>query len=183
MGRTKLFERSDITDKVLKVFWQKGYTDTSLKDLEEATGVFKPALYSEFGDKEGLFLECVKYYREYYSSRLQLEKETAGWKKTEDFLRSTFRDKVNRGCFEASIFARDLPILPKTLKPLLKDGAEIITNLIRSNLKVAGIKSHKLDNLTSTIFTFYCGMSALAFHESREIMEERLSHFLELIRS
>lgn len=183
MGRTKLFERSDITDKALKVFWQKGFTDTSLKDLEEATGVFKPALYSEFGDKEGLFLECVKYYREHYSSRLQLQKDPAGWQNIEDFLRSTFRNKVNKGCFEASIFARDLPIMPKTLKPLLEDGSEMITNLIRSNLKVSGIKSHKLDHLTSILFTFYCGMSVLAFHESRQILEERLSNFLEFIRS
>lgn len=183
MGRNKLFERSEVTDKALQVFWQKGFTDTSLKDLEEATGVFKPALYSEFGDKEGLFLECVNYYREHYSSRLQLEKATIGWQNIEDFLRSTFHNKVNRGCFEASIFARDLPILPKTLKPLLEGGSERINDLIRSNLKASGIKSHKLDQLSSTVFTFYCGMSALAFHESRQALEERLSHFLKFIQS
>lgn len=29
MGRTKLFERADVTDKALQVFWKKGFTDTS----------------------------------------------------------------------------------------------------------------------------------------------------------
>lgn len=181
MGRVKLFERNDVTDKALQVFWQKGYTDTSLKDLETATGVFKPALYSEFGDKEGLFIECVKFYRENYSSKLQLLKEPYGWKNIEDFLRSTFRNKVNRGCFEASAFARDLPILPETLKPLLDESANKITEAIEANLKAAGIKTRNLDSLTSTIFTFYCGMSALAFTQSRQKLEIRMTYFLKLI--
>lgn len=182
MGRTKLFERDDVTDKALQVFWKKGYTDTSLKDLEEATGVFKPALYSEFGDKEGLFIECVKFYREHYSSKLHLLKEPYGWTNIEDFLRSTFKNKVNRGCFEASAFARDVPILPNKLKPLLEDSADKINTAISENLQAAGVKKQKLDSLTSTVFTFYCGMSALAFTQSRPKMEERLSFFLDQLR-
>jgi AcrR family transcriptional regulator len=81
MGRNKQFERDDVTEKALQAFWRKGYVDTSLKDLEEATGVFKPVLYSEFGDKEGLFLECVRHYRKHYSGQLLLLREPLGWKK------------------------------------------------------------------------------------------------------
>lgn len=182
MGRNKLFVRDEVTDKALQVFWKKGYTDTSLKDLEEATGVFKPALYSEFGDKEGLFIECVKFYRENYSSKLQLLKEPFGWQNIEDFLRSTFKNKVNRGCFEASAFARDVPIVPSKLRPLLEDSADKINVAISENLKAAGVKKQKLESLTSTVFTFYCGMSALAFVQPRTMMEERLSYFLNQIR-
>lgn len=183
MGRTKLFERNEVTDKALQVFWQKGYTDTSLKDLEDATGVFKPALYSEYGDKEGLFIECVKFYRENYASRLQLVKEPYGWQNIEDFLRSTFRNKANRGCFEASAFARDLPILPKTLKPLLEGSVDKINESIELNLRAAGIQNQKLEYLTSVVFTFYCGMSVLAFHQTKPKLEKRMSDFLELIRN
>jgi len=178
MGRNKLFERVDITDKALQVFWMKGFTDTSLKDLEVATGVFKPVLYSEFGDKEGLFIECVKYYREHYSSKLHLLKEPHGWKNIEDFLRSTYKNKVNKGCFEASAFSRDVPIIPEKLKPLLDDGADKITIAIAENLMAAGVKKQKIESLTSTIFTFYCGMSALAFAQSRAKMESRLNIIL-----
>lgn len=183
MGRTKLFERDEVTDKALQIFWQKGFTDTSLKDLEKATGVFKPALYTEFGDKEGLFIECVKYYRENYSSRLQLLKEPYGWQNIEDFLRSTFRNKVNRGCFEASAFARDVPILPETLKPLLDGSAERIVDSIDINLNAAGIKKKERNILSNIVFTFYCGMSALAFTESKEKLDGRMNEFLKYIKN
>ena len=57
MGRPKGFERSEVLDKALQLFWKKGFADTSLQDLEKATGVNKSGLYSEFKDKDEIFLE------------------------------------------------------------------------------------------------------------------------------
>lgn len=44
------------------LFWQKGYEETSMADLVEATGVSRYGFYSEFGDKQELFVECVDHY-------------------------------------------------------------------------------------------------------------------------
>jgi AcrR family transcriptional regulator len=182
MGRTKLYKREELIDKALQVFWKKGFTDTSFKDLELATGVFKPTLFSEFGDKEALFIECIHYYREHYSSKLHLYEPDVGWVNIENFLRSTYENKVNRGCFEASAFARDVPILPQKLKPILQGCADEITAAISENLKAAGVKKQQLASLTSIVFTFYCGMSTLAFAQSKPEMQERLRSFLNQIK-
>jgi AcrR family transcriptional regulator len=48
--------------KALPVFWKHGYADTSLQELEAATGVNKSGLYSEFSGKEELFLESLRFY-------------------------------------------------------------------------------------------------------------------------
>jgi TetR/AcrR family transcriptional regulator, copper-responsive repressor len=41
-----------VLEKAIRVFWKRGFPDTSVQDLERATGVNKSGLYSEFRDKE-----------------------------------------------------------------------------------------------------------------------------------
>ena len=54
MGRPKGFSREEVLEKAMPVFWKHGFADTSLQELEQATGVNKSGLYSEFRDKEDL---------------------------------------------------------------------------------------------------------------------------------
>jgi len=62
MGRAKNFSREEVLEKAMPVFWKHGFADTSLQDLERATGVNKSGLYTEFRDKEDLFLACLRRY-------------------------------------------------------------------------------------------------------------------------
>src|ERR1700730_11001302 len=48
MGRRKLFTREDVLDKTIPVFWKHVLAETSVQDLEHATGVRKSGLYTEF---------------------------------------------------------------------------------------------------------------------------------------
>jgi AcrR family transcriptional regulator len=180
MGRHKQFERDDVTDKALQIFWMKGYLDTSLKDLEEATGVFKPALYSEYGNKEGLFLECIKYYREHYSGRLNLLKDPYGWKNIENFLKSPLPDQHGRGCFEVEASTRDFPTLNEDLQS--NEYSDEMMKAIEKNLQAAKVTPNSIPVLTETIFTFYCGISSLAKSQSRSKLEKRVKNFLDFIK-
>lgn len=182
MGRHKLFKREDVTEKALQVFWRKGYLDASLKDLEEATGVFKPALYSEFGDKEGLFLECIRHYRERYSGKLLLQKEPLGWKNIEAFLLSVLPQKGEKGCFETLAFARDIPALKEPLKKLGEENAERIVLAIKDNLTAGGVEAKKAETFAGTIFIFYGGLSVLANLQPRKKLESQAKEFLDQIR-
>src|SRR3984957_14329594 len=62
MGRPKNFSRQAVLEKALPVFWRRGFADASLHELEQATGVNKSGLYSEFEDKEDLFVQSLRYY-------------------------------------------------------------------------------------------------------------------------
>ncbi|XWK52445.1 helix-turn-helix domain-containing protein [Tunturiibacter empetritectus] len=53
----------------MPVFWKHGFADTSLQDLERATGVNKSGLYTEFRNKEDLFVACLRYYIESQGKR------------------------------------------------------------------------------------------------------------------
>ncbi len=61
-GRPRSFDRQRALTAAMKIFWQKGYTATSMADLYRAMGINSPSLYAAFGSKEDLYLEAVAYY-------------------------------------------------------------------------------------------------------------------------
>lgn len=69
------FDIDDTVEKLMQVFWKKGFAATSLADLTEATGVKRQSLYNTFGNKRDLFLKSfLKYDNEHRRAVLsQLE--------------------------------------------------------------------------------------------------------------
>jgi TetR/AcrR family transcriptional regulator, transcriptional repressor for nem operon len=78
VARPRAFEREHVVEQALAVFWRQGYQATSVQDLVEATGLNRGSLYDTFGDKHGLFLEVVEYYRTRVSARRLLKLEEPG---------------------------------------------------------------------------------------------------------
>jgi len=64
MARIREFDPKVALEKAMLVFWQKGYADTSIDDLVDATGVSRYGLYGEFGSKHGLFLASLDHYQD-----------------------------------------------------------------------------------------------------------------------
>jgi AcrR family transcriptional regulator len=62
LGRPLSFDRDKALNAALLQFWQTGYETTSVADLTHAMGITAPSLYTAFGDKESLFLECLAKY-------------------------------------------------------------------------------------------------------------------------
>lgn len=77
MGRRKSYDRAEAAERALHAFWAHGYQQTSLRDLETATGVNRYGLYDSFTDKEGLFRECVDQYATQAAASLE-EMSTQG---------------------------------------------------------------------------------------------------------
>jgi len=63
-GRPREFDRTEALNKAMKLFWQKGYTATSMNDLYEAMGIKSPSLYAAFGSKEDLYDEVLQHYEQ-----------------------------------------------------------------------------------------------------------------------
>ncbi len=104
MSRVKEYSREDVLERSSELFWAKGYEATSVSDIVAHTGINKHSLYKEFGDKEGLFVECLEYYAQFMSRDLMaiLAREPLGLGNIEEF----FRDRAKyanakrcRGCF------------------------------------------------------------------------------------
>ena len=62
MARPRQFEEIQVIEKVMKVFWDKGFEATSMQDLVVASGLLKGSLYGAFGDKQALYMVALKHY-------------------------------------------------------------------------------------------------------------------------
>lgn len=62
-GRPREFDRESALRSALKLFWEQGYMQTTLLQLCDTMGIKSPSLYCAFGNKSGLFIEALKYYR------------------------------------------------------------------------------------------------------------------------
>lgn len=61
-GRKKEFNQELALQKAMEIFWQNGYSGTSLSDLTAGMNINKPSLYATFGNKEELFLAAIRQY-------------------------------------------------------------------------------------------------------------------------
>jgi AcrR family transcriptional regulator len=59
MGRPKEFNRDGVLARAIPVLWKQGFANTTVQHLERATAVNKSGLYTEFKDKEDLFLPSL----------------------------------------------------------------------------------------------------------------------------
>lgn len=58
----KTFDESEVIEKTMAVFWEKGYAATSISDITAATGLKRGSLYNAFNGKEDLFLQALLKY-------------------------------------------------------------------------------------------------------------------------
>jgi AcrR family transcriptional regulator len=77
-GRPRLFDEEAVLDQLTALFWDKGYSQTSVSDLVDASGVHKSSLYSTFGTKDELFATILRRYFETRMSMFRSLIETAG---------------------------------------------------------------------------------------------------------
>ena len=122
MGRPKKFNREGVLDRAIPVFWKQGFANTTVQDLEQATGVNKSGLYTEFKDKEDLFLASLERYAQTRGAEI-LTAQPLGWGNIERFLRLGFGcDDDQRGCFAVNSM-RELAGLPTEAQEIISSSS------------------------------------------------------------
>ena len=77
-GRPRKTDPDVVLDLAMKAFWERGFDGTSMNDLAEKTGMAKPGLYANFGDKEAIYAKAMERYCSIYAGPM-----------LEDLVRST----------------------------------------------------------------------------------------------
>src|ERR1700679_569604 len=135
MGRPKGFSREEVLEKAMPVFWKHGFADTSLQELEQATGVNKSGLYSEFRDKEDLFVACLRHYLESQGKRGLLTETPLGWKNIENFLKNgPLSTGEQQGCFSVNSM-REFAILPDEAYAAVTENRTLLQHLLAMNIE------------------------------------------------
>ena len=183
MGRPKNFSREGVLEKALPVFWEHGFADASLQELEKATGVNKSGLYAEFSGKEELFLESLRFYLDRLPSLGFLMAEPFGWHNIEQFLKFGPRNtQGQKGCFAISSM-RELAILPPAAIEMLGHGRVQLKQLIAKNIEAEKPKL-AVDDLVGMVLTFFAGLSVEQnLKSNRAATGRKVDNLMQVLRS
>jgi len=141
MARPREFDADNALERATRVFWSKGFEQTSLDDLCAATGLGRSSLYAAFGDKRELYLRALARYEE--GSAARIAATLAGKPIRQglaDFLDSLIGDIVagpgRRGCFIGNC-AAELTRLDRTAASRVRESLGRIEAAFRRVLEQA----------------------------------------------
>ncbi|PAD21040.1 TetR/AcrR family transcriptional regulator [Terribacillus saccharophilus] len=104
MARLREFDEEKALDAAMHLFWEKGYSATSLSDLTAKMGIQRPSLYAAFGDKEGLFEAALRRYTKLHASKIRIKLQNRPVKEGirtffEELVEEEYKKETNKGCF------------------------------------------------------------------------------------
>ena len=182
MGRPKKFNREGVLDSAIPVFWKQGFANTTVQDLEQATGVNKSGLYTEFKDKEDLFLASLEHYAQTRGAEI-LTAQPLGWGNIERFLRLGFGcDDDQRGCFAVNSM-RELAGLPAEAQELISSGQQKLTRLLIKNIEA---EEPRLDAsmIADVVLTFFHGFCiAQNLKSGKASSERKIRNLMQVVRN
>jgi TetR/AcrR family transcriptional repressor of nem operon len=130
MARPREFDADDALERATRLFWTKGFEQTSLDDLCAATGLGRSSLYAAFGDKRALYLQALARYEERSVARIAKAFEGRTPRRgLEAFLAALIDDIVagpgRSGCFIGNC-AAELARLDRTAAARVRESLERI---------------------------------------------------------
>ncbi|MBU2998182.1 TetR/AcrR family transcriptional regulator [Cellulophaga baltica] len=140
MARKKQYNEEEVIKKAMGLFWRNGYEATSVRMLEKEMGINQFSIYSSFKNKQGVFLESIKFYKtEINTIKEKLKNSNNGITGIKqyfyDFLEFSKEGNLRKGCLVTNsvneIKDEDEPEVMLELKKFANE----IRDLFVSNLK------------------------------------------------
>ena len=158
MAKLKTFKRDDVLNASVQVFWKKGYADTSIHDLEQATSLKKSSFYAEFKNKENLFHCSLEHYSKTTYGAASLGIKPLGWHNIESYLKiRSAPENGETGCF--IIYSmRDHGNFSPNIQRLLEERVAQIRADFLKNI-VAETTQMEPEKVTDILMTFFTGMA------------------------
>lgn len=100
-GRPREFDRDEVVDQALSVFWGHGYSRTTTRLLEDRLGLNQSSIYNAFGSKRALLDAVLDRYEERMTHEVFEPSVLAGERAVEQLGMLLWRwvsDDAHRGC-------------------------------------------------------------------------------------
>ncbi|WP_291131619.1 TetR/AcrR family transcriptional regulator [Flavobacterium sp. UBA7682] len=105
MARIREFNTDEALDKVMVLFWDKGFNGVSTQEIIDELNISKSSMYGAFGDKMELFVACLNRYQHKILNQLtnQLTHTNSVKSQIKKVLTGVYTealaDKSQKGCF------------------------------------------------------------------------------------
>lgn len=156
MSRPLKYDRTKLLDTATDLFLKKGYRGVSIGDLVKETGVLTGSLYSSFGNKDGVFIECLHQYADrvsvFYTSAEEMPTFVGQIENLLDnMVVDSIEDPERCGCFIVNALveiAPEKPEIQKVLHDYLRNAeawvAERIDQAVANGELKKGVNSAEL---------------------------------------
>lgn len=194
MPRTKQFDRDEVINKAVNLFWERGYHATSMQDLVDHLGINRASLYDTFGGKRVLFDQAFEAYQRENQDALrayfdQCDTVVEGIRQM--FVMAIDRllsDTKCKGCFLGNAATELLPG-DDDLREKLHANNETVTSLFKAFLK-KGIENGELspdlniEHYAQFLFTLYNGLNVVSMvNPDRQVLMDGVEAGLTSITS
>lgn len=190
-GRPTIYEDSNIIKKAQEVFWQKGYSATSLSDLQKATGAGAGSFYNTFkGGKKEVFKKAIEERRLAFDAfKNELAKSNSPLELIKDFFRSIAEADANehlKGCIIANTVVEMTYIdedLEANAVKILKEVEQMFTATIKTEQAKGNIQSKTSPEILGKyLITFWCGLNTLRrMYPDKKILKDQIEMQLAVI--
>lgn len=155
-GKINVMRKAKILDKARVLFWEKGYSKTSVKDIARACGFEAGNIYNYFSSKESIVYEIIKEEAESLVSSIKLiENDNAAnpVEKLHSVIKAHYKLALGPKRVSGSLFdSENRHLLPNHLKTIigLRNAYEnSLRNIIRK-----GIDSGCFTDLDDTLVAY-----------------------------
>ncbi len=188
MGRKKEYNRAEVLEKAMELFWHKGYEGTHLQELVEVTGLNRFGLYKEFGGKAGLFDEAMDLYLGQLSNTAKpLSREPRGMGNILAYYDELKMDLFLHGCFLANSLTEKHVIDKKTYDKMIRAITEF-QKVLKDNI-VAAKEAGNLkpgvhpDSLIKFLTVFDLGMVVYEINAAPGDKDQIITHIKSYLTS
>lgn len=190
-GRPALYNEEQLIKKTQDIFWQKGYSATSLSDLLKVTGTGSGSFYNTFkGGKKEVFRKAILQRKKAFDAfKIELNESNTPIDLIKDFFRSIAdADKSThmKGCIIANSVV-EMTYIDKDLEleavNLLKEVEQIFIANIRKAQESYTINNHTSPEvLGKYLITFWCGLNTLRrMYPDKEILLKQIEMQLAIL--
>ena len=188
MGRPKSYDRDQVLEQALLLFWRKGFEGAHLQELVEVTGLNRFSLYKEFGSKEGLFDAAMARYMEQLGALVvHLQAEPAGIANIRRYFEALIDYRFRHGCFLVNTLSEKHVVgagVFGKVRAFLRDGGKLfLSNLEASRERGELPAETDVASLADFLVTHELGLLTYGILENRkEVRRKALAHLDAVLR-
>lgn len=190
-GRPNIHQNEALILKAQEIFWQKGYSATSLLDLSNATGAGAGSLYNTFkGGKKELFKKALEQRMEDLSSFKELLDKNEN---PIELIKKFFIDIADadsnahqKGCIVANTLVEmtfvDDELQTEAMK-ILKETEKLYKNVIENEQQKGNVQSKlPADTLAKYLINFWLGINSLRrIYPDKKVLKTQIKLQLEIL--
>jgi len=162
MARPRSFDRGDVEEALLDVFWARGYARASMEELTAATGILRGSLYAAYAGKEAMFRAAATRYVEQLQAALATNKTGLDGVQhvLDTVVRLTVRDPQRRGCLILNAIPEAAAMSAETREQL--DAAlQSMRALLRARLREAQRDARTMVDLEPLVALLFAASVAI----------------------